>query len=130
MTASPSRSVNQTVSGSRARFTRLLTIPIYLGCTLAFVADVTHQIHLAFGLFYIPLICTAVFHRNPHSAWWLASIAAILVTIGFFFPEMNPDRMTAVGNSQTLADFMLKAKDWILGPRKEPDSETPPTTAA
>ena len=39
-------------------------------------------------------------------------------------------RMTAVGNSQTLADFMLKAKDWILGPRKEPDSETPPTTAA
>jgi hypothetical protein len=25
-------------------------------------------------------------------------------------------RMTAVGNSQTLADFMLKAKDWILGP--------------
>jgi hypothetical protein len=25
-------------------------------------------------------------------------------------------RMTAVGQSQTLADFMLKAKDWILGP--------------
>jgi len=98
MTALPSRSVTQAVSGSRAWFTRLLTIPIYLGCTLAFVADVTHQIHLAFGLFYIPLICTAVFHRNPRSAWWLASIAAILVTLGFFFPEMNPDRMTAVGN--------------------------------
>ena len=36
-------------------------------------------------------------------------------------------RMTAVGNSQTLADFMLKAKDWILGPRKEPDTEAGPT---
>ncbi len=37
-------------------------------------------------------------------------------------------RMTAVGNSQTLADFMLKAKDWILGPG-EPERkpvEAPP----
>ena len=25
-------------------------------------------------------------------------------------------RMTAVGQSQTLADFMLKAKDWLIGP--------------
>ena len=37
-------------------------------------------------------------------------------------------RMTAVGNSQTLADFMLKAKDWILGPgdvEKKPAEEPP-----
>ena len=39
-------------------------------------------------------------------------------------------RMTAVGNSQTLADFMLKAKDWMLGPsdpEKKP-TETSPNT--
>ena len=29
-------------------------------------------------------------------------------------------RMTAVGQSQTLADFMLKAKDWMLGSATEP----------
>lgn len=29
-------------------------------------------------------------------------------------------RMTAVGQSQTLADFMLKAKDWMIGPAAEP----------
>jgi hypothetical protein len=29
-------------------------------------------------------------------------------------------RMTAVGQSQTLADFMLKAKDFILGPAAAP----------
>ena len=29
-------------------------------------------------------------------------------------------RMTAVGQSQTLADFMLKAKDWMIGPATEP----------
>ena len=30
-------------------------------------------------------------------------------------------RMTAVGQSQTLADFMLKAKDWMLGTGSEPE---------
>ena len=30
-------------------------------------------------------------------------------------------RMTAIGQSQTLADFMLKAKEWILGQGSEPD---------
>lgn len=36
-------------------------------------------------------------------------------------------RMTAVGQSQTLADFMLKAKDWMLGTGSESrhDKETP-----
>ena len=37
-------------------------------------------------------------------------------------------RMTAVGSSQTLADFMLKAKDWVLGPGAQPGDrgvETP-----
>jgi len=31
-------------------------------------------------------------------------------------------RMTAVGQSETLADFMLKAKDWILGPGAAPEN--------
>lgn len=31
-------------------------------------------------------------------------------------------RMTAVGQSQTLADFMLKAKDWMLGSGGEPEN--------
>jgi hypothetical protein len=39
-------------------------------------------------------------------------------------------RMTAIGQSETLADFMLKAKDWILGqgsetPEKPATSEAP-----
>ena len=38
-------------------------------------------------------------------------------------------RMTAVGQSQTLADFMLKAKSWLLGQGseagKDDDSATP-----
>ena len=40
-------------------------------------------------------------------------------------------RMTAIGQSQTLADFMLKAKDWILGQGSDPaksEGALPPTT--
>lgn len=35
-------------------------------------------------------------------------------------------RMIAVGQSQTLADFMLKAKDWMIG--KAPDADTTPAS--
>jgi hypothetical protein len=31
-------------------------------------------------------------------------------------------RMTTIGQNQTLADFMLKAKDWILGPAATPEN--------
>jgi hypothetical protein len=33
-------------------------------------------------------------------------------------------RMTAVGQSQTLAEFMLRAKDWVLGQGSEADKNT------
>jgi len=38
-------------------------------------------------------------------------------------------RMTAVGQSQTLADFMLKAKDFILGPAAGPNKKEEGTAA-
>jgi hypothetical protein len=34
-------------------------------------------------------------------------------------------RMTAIGQSQTLADFMLKAKEWLLGQGSEPETKAP-----
>ena len=41
-------------------------------------------------------------------------------------------RTTAIGQSQTLADFMLKAKEWLLGQGSEPEPKAPvsstPTT--
>ena len=80
------------------RWVRLLTIPIYLGCLLAFLSDITQEIFIAFGLFYVPLICTAVFHRNPRSVWWLALAAISLIITGFFFPIVNPDQSSALAN--------------------------------
>lgn len=39
-------------------------------------------------------------------------------------------RMTAVGQSETLANFMLKAKDWMLGSAPVAHREVPPSTDA
>jgi hypothetical protein len=39
-------------------------------------------------------------------------------------------RMTAVGQSQTLAEFMLKAKDLILGRSSDADKEQPSESSA
>ena len=50
-------------------WSRWLRLVIYVLCAAAFVADVTHADILAFGVFYIPLVGTAVFHRNPMAAW-------------------------------------------------------------
>jgi hypothetical protein len=77
---------------------RLLIAPIYLGCSLAFLTDITRQDLLAFGLFYLPLVCTAVFYRDPRAVWWLAGAASVLITIGYFVPAVHPERSAAVTN--------------------------------
>src|SRR3712207_7681101 len=81
-----------------SRWMRLLLIPIYIGCSLAFLTDITQQDLLAFGLFYLPLVCTAVFYRDPRAVWWLAGAASVLIGIGYFLPVVHPDQMVAVLN--------------------------------
>jgi signal transduction histidine kinase len=77
---------------------RLLAPVIYLGCVLAFIIDLTYDNTLAFGVAYIPAICTAPFYRNPRAVWWLAGIATLMVVTGYFFPEVNTDLLVSVGN--------------------------------
>jgi signal transduction histidine kinase len=70
---------------------RWLRFAIYAVCVAAFVADLLGDATLAFGVFYIPLVSTAVYHRDPRAAWWLALLASSLVLIGFFIPHIDPD---------------------------------------
>ncbi len=62
---------------------------IYLACLAAFVGDLTHDITWAYGVLYIPLVCTAVFYRDPDTVWWLAAIAITLVILGCMFPVVD-----------------------------------------
>lgn len=100
-----------TLADIRHHWTRVLTVPVYLGCVVAFLSDVFFEVFMLFGLFYLPLICTAVFHRDPRAAWWLATLASILVGIGFFYPILNPDMTVAIINRllSVLAIFITAA---------------------
>ena len=65
---------------------------------MAFLTDVLQEVYVAFGLFYLPLICTGVFYQNRAMVWRLAGIASVMVTIGFFLPNINPEWMASLTN--------------------------------
>jgi signal transduction histidine kinase len=77
---------------------RWVQVAIYAVCAGAFIADLNDNGALAFGVFYIPLLATAVFHRDPRATWWLAGLASALVVIGFFTPSICPDLVTSLIN--------------------------------
>lgn len=86
------------VAWSKGQPIRWLTPLIYIGCGLAFYTDVTNDVSLAFGLFYVPLVCTAIFYRNRSSVWWLAGFATLMTALGFFLPAVNIHVAQAVTN--------------------------------
>jgi signal transduction histidine kinase len=94
---SPRLTSDEIISAGSGRVVWLRPL-IYAGCAAAFYADVNDDVSLAFGLFYVPLICTAIFHRNPNSAWWLALLSTALITTGFFLPNINANMAQAVTN--------------------------------
>ncbi len=71
---------------------------IYVGCLAAFLADLTSADTVAFGVFYIPLVATAVFHRNKHAVWVLTAIACVMVVVGAFVPSIAADLRGLIWN--------------------------------
>ncbi|MDR3474419.1 MAG: HAMP domain-containing sensor histidine kinase [Devosia sp.] len=94
----PMRPVRTPGHGLPGRWVKLLVPVIYLACLLAFISDLTHDNTLAYGITYVPLVCTAVFHRDPRSVWWLAAIAILMILLGYFFPVVSSDVVDSIGN--------------------------------
>ncbi len=85
---------------------------IYLACGLAFVADLTRRDGdlLAFGVFYIPLVCTALLNPNRRSVRWLAAVSVAMVVLGAFFPDINADYYDLIINrSLSIAAILVTA---------------------
>jgi two-component system, NarL family, sensor kinase len=80
------------------RWAAWLVPAIYLGCIIAFIADLTSSNTLAFGVFYAPLVATAVFHRDKRAVWVLTALACAMNIIGAFFPTLDRDVPELVGN--------------------------------
>lgn len=75
-----------------------LRIAIYAAAVMAFAADLTQPDTLAFGVFYIPLVGTAIYHDDPRAAWLLAGLATAMVMLGYFIPSIAADMVTATIN--------------------------------
>ncbi|HTI83664.1 MAG TPA: HAMP domain-containing sensor histidine kinase [Acetobacteraceae bacterium] len=70
-------------------WSRTLRLLIYAVCLGAFIVDLTVDAPVVFGVFYIPLVTTAVYHRQQSAGWWLAALASIMVIIGLFLPSIS-----------------------------------------
>ena len=82
----------------RDRWAAWLVPAIYAACLAAFIADLTSTDTLAFGVFYAPLVGTAVFHRDRRAVWFLTVFASLMVIAGAFFPAIDPDIADLIGN--------------------------------
>jgi signal transduction histidine kinase len=81
-----------------ARFARRLVPLIYGVSGLAFLADLTRDNTLAYGIIYTPLVATAVFHRRRGGLWILTAIACVLVILGATLPVVISDLPDMIGN--------------------------------
>jgi signal transduction histidine kinase len=84
--------------GSISRSARWLVPLVYAFCAIAFVTDITRSNELAYGVFYIPLIATALLHRSRHGLWVLVALAFAMVAIGASLPVVDPDLPDLIGN--------------------------------
>jgi signal transduction histidine kinase len=94
-------SLNDTLRAMASRHGRWaawLVPAIYAGCLAAFIADLTSSNTLAFGVFYAPLIATAVFYRDKRAVWVLTAIACTMDVVGAFFPDIAKDVRELVQN--------------------------------
>jgi hypothetical protein len=73
------------------RPTRWLLPVIYCGSLTAFTLDMTVINTLPFGVFYVPLVATALYRRENCAVWILAAMACAMVFIGSFSPSIDPD---------------------------------------
>ena len=80
------------------RSARRLVPVIYLASFLLFIFDLFRVDVLAFGLFYTPMVATAVFHKARYSVWILSALAIAMVIIGIFVPTMAPNHSDLIGN--------------------------------
>ena len=83
-----------------------LVVTIYVGCLLAFITDLQLVNTLAFGVFYTPLVTTAIFYRDKRAVIFLTGIACALDLIGAVLPNLAAD-ISGLLMNRTLSLFAI-----------------------
>jgi len=94
---------------------------IYAGCLTAFIADLTSADTLAFGVFYVPLVATSVFHRDRRAVWVLTAVACAMVIIGAFIPSIAPDVRGLIWNRALSICAVLATSAFVWHARRVQD---------
>lgn len=71
---------------------------IYFVCGTVFVIDINDIQLIPYGIFYLPLVGTAVFYRNPRMVWVLSVIASAMVVVGYFLPVISESAFESAMN--------------------------------
>ena len=98
-----------------------LIAAIYSGCLTAFAADMVLITPLAFGVFYAPLVATAIYHEDKRAVWVLAALASALVVIGALFPAVYPDIATMLTNRALSIAAVLATAAFVWHARRTQD---------
>lgn len=77
---------------------RWVIVGIAAAAGSVFATDLFTDQLLAYGVAYIPLVCTAAFHRDARAVWWVAGLTGFMVLLGFFLPYINADVTTSLIN--------------------------------
>jgi signal transduction histidine kinase len=96
------------VHSSTGRAARSLVAVLYLLSAVAFIQDLLRDNTLAYGIFYAPLVATAVLHKGRSGLWLLTGTACLMVVIGAFFPVIGADLPDVIGN-RVLSIFAIVA---------------------
>jgi cell cycle sensor histidine kinase DivJ len=101
---------------------------IIAAAAAAFIADLFTDQLLAFGVAYVPLICTAAFHRDARAVWWVAGLTVVMVLLGFFLPTLNADitaslvnrvlSLLAIGVTAMLVRYERYVRDRLIEQRR------------
>jgi signal transduction histidine kinase len=82
----------------QARWLHRLRLFIYLACGVAFLVDISTSDTLAFGVIYVPMVCTALLDSSRRRVWWLCGLAIVMIVVGTFVPSINPNLSDLIGN--------------------------------
>jgi signal transduction histidine kinase len=115
-----------------ARRRRWVIGGIIAAAAAAFAADLFTDRLLAFGVAYIPLICTAAFHRDARAVWWVAGLTTLMVLFGSFLPYLNADvtasllnrvlSLLAIGVTAVLVRYERYVRDRLIEQRRRAQS--------
>ena len=87
-----------------------VAVAIYVVCAAVFVFDITSADTIAFGVFYLPMVGTAVFYRDPRVVWLLAGIATVMVVVGYFLPYVDENMVeTTVNRGASIVAIFVTA---------------------